>query len=190
MKKYILFSLFLWTICGSESQIINHTNYYQYCIRIGITSWIRPSEAVPVIIDQLLKCGISYSSISIGDLVRFNDSTEVVLTVGFIKQGKLYGFIYTAGHYDVLNQHQRDFIITKENYTHKEYVHSFEKNKESFYMDQVLLPVDRIFLLKETCYWFQIEPDGTDGQISKEVALKILREDILYYLKDVLKATK
>ena len=190
MKRYILFSLFLLTICGCESQIINHTNYYQYCIRLGLTSWIRPSEAVPVIIDQLFKSGISYNSISIGDLIMLNDSAEVVLTVGFISQGKLYGFIYTGGHYDYLNQHHRDFIITKENYTHKEYVHSFNKNKESFFMDQVQLPVDRIFLLKETCYWFQIEPDGTDGQISKEVALKILREDVLYYLKDVLKASK
>jgi hypothetical protein len=45
------------------------------------------------------------------------------------------------------------------------------------------LPAESIFLLKETCYWYQTVQDGSSVPVSKEIALKILCEDIQHYLK-------
>jgi hypothetical protein len=137
---------------------------------------------VPIIIDELIKNNIAYHTISVGDLVKVNDSTRFVVTVSFEKGDKKYGFLYEATHGLPLNPKDRDFLTDHK----KTYFVQAEKkyNDDMNYMRIDPLP-NNIFLIKQTCYWFQFDANGTKYPVSKEIAQSILRQDIKEYLKNL-----
>jgi hypothetical protein len=165
-----------------QSQKINNSNYYDYQIKFCNTNWLRPCDAVPVIIDELLKNDIEYYTIGVGSLVKLNDSTRVVMTVSFLINHKTYGFIYQDTHYGKLEASHRDFMKDTNNCSYMQ----FEKYNDTGdkYMEVKPLPKNT-FLLRETCYWYQTNSDGSNAPVTKEIAIAILRQDIRNYLKKI-----
>jgi len=58
------------------------TDYFQ-AIKGHSINWLRPSDAVSAIIDELLRSGIAYHTIGVGKLLKHNDTTRLVVTVSF-----------------------------------------------------------------------------------------------------------
>ncbi|MBN9381089.1 MAG: hypothetical protein J0H74_10000 [Chitinophagaceae bacterium] len=180
------FILLLLTICScigwsQTNKEINNKNYYSYFTNRGSVNWLRVNDAVPAIIDEIIKNGIPYHTISVGDLIRINDSTALVVTITFEKAGKKYGFLYESGHGIPLDANERSFLNEKiHSYTQAEY----DTKGNVKFMKINPLP-QNILLLKETCYWFQFDDKETKYPVSKAVALNILRQDVDDYIKSL-----
>jgi len=160
---------------------INNSNYYSQFqdIKGHSINWLRSSDAVPTIIDELLKNGIAYYTIGVGELIKINDSVRFVLTVSFKKADKEYGFLYEATHGIPINPKDRDFLTSKKKVF---YVQAEEDTEgDVSFMNINPLP-DNVFLLKQKCYWFQFDTNGTKYLVNKEVAQNILRQDVRDYL--------
>ena len=73
----------------TSSDSINNKNYYDYfqAIKGHSINWLRPSDAVSAIIDELLRGGIAYHTIGVGKLLKHNDTTRLIVTVSFKKSG-------------------------------------------------------------------------------------------------------
>jgi hypothetical protein len=182
-KLIILFLLGIAPTLYGQTQTtptIDNTNYYKFSNARSSLNWLRPCDAVPVIIDELLKNKIPYHTISVGELLKINDSIRLVVTVAFEKGDKKYGFVYEATHGVPLNPSDRDFLTDRKKayYVQAELHH----NDDAGFMRIDPLP-GNIFLLKETCYWFQYDANGTKYPVTKEIAQSILRQDIRDYLK-------
>ena len=95
---------------SQSSDKVDSSNYYKYKDDADNLNWLRSSDVIPIIIDELLKNGIPYYSISIGDLIKINDSTRFVLTVSFEKNKEQYGFLYEAVHGLPLTRKDRDVL--------------------------------------------------------------------------------
>lgn len=87
--KFLIVALMVANITLSQSSqnslLINSSNYYSYFKdEPGMTvNWLRQCDAVPTIIDELIKDSIPYYTISVGELLKINDSTRFVVTVAF-----------------------------------------------------------------------------------------------------------
>lgn len=180
MKKILFIVLLISITTNIYSQKIDNTNYYNYQIKYGTTYWLHSCEAIPVIIDELLKNGIQDYTIGIGNLININDSTSVVVTVSFLVKNITYGFIYQDTHFGELDVSHRDFLT---NSTKQSYM-QFGKYKDIGYKCMEIKPLpENVFLLRETCYWYQYKPDGSNAIVTKEIAINIFRQDIRNYLK-------
>ena len=94
--NFLAIALFLGHFAFAQSSAdnsINNKNYYDHFqgIKGHSVNWLRTSDAVPVIIDELLKNGIPYYIISIGQLLKLTDTTRLVVTVSFKKADKEFG---------------------------------------------------------------------------------------------------
>jgi hypothetical protein len=161
---------------------IDNTNYYKYSNVRSNLNWIRACDAVPIIIDELIKDNIAYHTISVGDLTKINDSTRFVITVAFKKGDKKYGFIYEATHGLPLDPKDRDFLTDRKK---AYYIQAEEKDYDHMNFMRIDPLPNNIFLLKQTCYWFQFDANGTKYPVSKEIAKSILQQDIRDYLKNL-----
>ena len=181
-KIFLAVALIVGQSLRGQAQTIDSKNYYNFQKDGGSLNWLRFCDAVPIIIDELLKSGIAYHTISIGDLIKLNDSTRFVVTVSFEKGDKEYGFLYNASHGIPLNLKDRDFLTDRK----KAYYVQAEKDTKN---DVNFMRIDplpsNIFFLKQTCYWFQFDASGTKYPVSKEIAQNILRQDIRDYLKNL-----
>ena len=183
MKKIIVaFTLIIGhSLCG-QAQIIDNKNYYSFQNEGGSLNWLRSCDAVPIIIDELLKSGIAYHTISVGDLLKVNDSTRFVVTASFEKGNKEYGFLYEASHGLPLNPKDRNFLSDRKK---AYYVQAEKDTKDQVNFMRIDPLPNNVFLLKQTCYWFQFDASGTKYPVSKEIAQSILRQDIRDYLKNL-----
>ena len=166
----------------SADNSINNKNYYDHFqdIKGHSINWLRSSDAVPVIIDELLKSGIAYYTISVGQLLKINDTTRLVVTVSFKKGDKEYGFLYEATHGIPINRKDREFLDDKT----KTYYVQAEKDVINGVNFMRIDPLpNNVLLLKQRCYWFQFDNNGTKYDVDKEGAKNILRQDINDYIK-------
>lgn len=183
MKKNIIaFALIVGQCAYGRAQTIDNKNYYNFQKTGGSLNWLRSCDAVPTIIDELLKNGIAYHTISVGDLIKVDDSTRFVVTVSFDKGDKEYGFLYEATHGIPLNPKDRDFLTSRKKVS---YVQAEKDTKDDVNFMRVDPLPNNVFLLKQTCYWFQFDAEGTQYPVSKETAQSILRQDIRDYLKNL-----
>jgi len=167
---------------SAANNIIDTSNYYKF-IQSGqgiSINWLRESDVVPIIIDELQKKGIPYYKIGTGRLIKVNDSTRFVITVSFEKLNKKYGFLYESDHGIPLNKRDRNFLFNKQDAS---YIQTEIDLKDQVKFMRIDPLPKNIFLLKETCYWFQFDEKGTKYPVSKEIAENILRQDIDNYLK-------
>jgi len=161
---------------------IDNSNYYNFQQADGRLNWLRSSDVIPIIIDELLKNGIAYHTISVGDLMKVNDSTQFVLTVAFDKNDKEFGFVFDPIHSIPLNVKDRLFLTDRK----KAFYLQSEKDLDDNLTFMKVFPLpNNVFLLKQTCYWFQYDEKGTAFPVSKEMAQNILRQDIDQYLKSI-----
>jgi hypothetical protein len=183
MKKITLALIFsLLFISLASAQEVNNSNYYKFKDSGGSLNWLRASDAVPMIIDELLKKGIAYHTIGVGTLMMINDSTSLVVTVDFKKEDKTYGFVYEASHGLPLNVRDRSFLSDRK----MAYCVQSATNPNGGTRFMRIEPMpEGVFLLKETCYWWEFDSDGTKFPVTKTVAEKILREDVDAYLAGI-----
>jgi hypothetical protein len=166
--------------CFAQTKVndkIDTSNYYKHVQSRGTTNHLRMSDAVPIIIDEMKKNGISYHDINVGELLKINDSTSLVITVAVYSK-PTFGFVYETGHSAFKNVSERNYL----HQVKKSFV-QYQKNiaGQGGYMRVDSLP-QNIFLLKQTCYWFQYDTDNSYFPVSKEVITEIIRQDIRFYL--------
>lgn len=157
---------------------IDSSNYYNYFREEGGVNWLRTADAVPVIIEEIRNAGFAPEQIVVGQVRRLDKTTVLVVTVAW--QGdKPFGFIYESGHGLPLHKEDRNFMSDeyREPYAQVEYgpdnaVH-FQKTGK--------LP-RQVFLLRERVYWYQFDNSGSAFPVNREVALRILRQDIRAYI--------
>jgi hypothetical protein len=185
MRRQILFSAFILffslKVLSQSSVEIDNANYYKHFKDGASINWLRASDAVPIIIDELLKNGIAYHKISVGDLLKVNDSTRLVMTVTFDKDKK-YGFLYESSHSLPLDPNDRNFLDNPQKAAYLQAENDLQGKVK--FMRIAPLP-SNVFLLKQTVYWFQFDNNGTRLPVSKEMAQNIIRQDIRKYLKSV-----
>ena len=191
MKKIILLScmLSLATVASfcQSGQRIDTSNYYNYIREGGSLNWIRHADAIPVIIEEIKNAGFSYAFIEVGRLIKMDKTTSLVLQVSFNNNDINFGFIFESGHGIPLSVSDRDYLKDelRDNFTQTEH----PLNGLVKYNRINPLPKN-VFLLKERCYWFQYDEQGSAYPVTKELAIKILRQDIRAYLNKLLATMK
>jgi hypothetical protein len=184
--KLLTFAFFLLightTFGQTSSDSVSNKNYYSYFqnIKGHSINWLRSPDAVHIIIDELIRNGILYHTISIGKLLKLNDTTRLVVTVSFKKDDKEYGILYEAEHGIPLNSKDRDYLTSK----NKGYYVQAEKDiKSGVHFIRVDPIPENVFVLKQTCYWYQFDNKGTKYLVDKQMSKNILKQDINDYLK-------
>jgi len=186
MKHWLTITFTFLTIISfgqNNSVIIDTSNYYDYANNVVNLNWLRTSDAVPIIIDEIKKSGFSYAFISVGELLKINDSSHLVLTVSYDNDVK-FGFVYEDNHGIPLNKGDRDFMSSgiPEGYSQVEK----GSNGRPKFMRIKILPTNT-FLLKETCYWYEYGHASTKTTVTKDIAEYVLRQDIRKYLTQIKK---
>lgn len=171
---------------GQSGLRIDTSNYYNYTRDGGSFNWLRTSDVIPVIIEEIINAGFSYAFIDVGHLVKIDKSTSLVLQVSYNKDIR-FGFVYENSHGASVSARDRDFLTDdyKDSYVQSEYTLGGEAK-----FNRINQLPKNIFLLKESCYWFQFDNIGNSFPVSKEVAIKILRQDIRAYLNKLLATNK
>jgi hypothetical protein len=174
----MLLVLILQTAMGQSGLRIDTSNYYNYQRPGGTINWLRSSDAVPVIIEEIQAAGFSATGIQVGRLMRLDKNTVLSVTVAY--QGDMsFGFIYEDGHGIPLRLEDRQFM--QDEYKEPFIQPEFTASGEIRYQKVGKLP-RQIFLLRERVYWFQHDEKGGAYPVTKEVATRILRQDIRAYI--------
>jgi hypothetical protein len=189
-RKYFLASwLSLCAVaCFCQSgQRIDTSNYYNYFRDAGSINWLRNSDAVPIIIEEVKNAGFSTAFIEIGRLIKIDKTTSLVLHISYNNNEVNFGFIFESGHGIPVSVSDRDFLKDeiRDEYTQAEY----PINGSVKFVRINPLPKN-VFLLKERCYWFQYDENGSAYPVAKDLAIKILRQDIRAYLNKLLATMK
>lgn len=191
LNKYIFMRYFITVILilllllsfGQKAKniSIDTSNYYDYANTVTCQDWLRINEAVPIILDELEKAGYSDAFIKVGELIRLDDSTRLVLTVSFLKE-PWFGFVYEGSHMVPVSKSDRHFMSSET----KEGFMQIEKgvNGKTNIIRIGQLP-SNVFLLKQTCYWYESKSDPKKVTVTKIIAENILRQDVRKYLQQV-----
>ncbi len=180
--KYSLLILLLF-ICFSsyskeivDTSEINRNNYFNYFMEptseYSITiKWLKKDEIISIINEELSKKG--YKIIT-NVLYQLENDTFIVLPA-FDTYNKT-GYFYQDGHGPCKNDRSNPKIYW-------EYI---DKDGISTQYDLSPLP-DNIIVFKEDWYWYQ-EVNSFNNKlpyfsITKEIIIKILKEDINYYFQ-------
>ena len=163
---------------GQSGLRIDTANYYSYIREGGTIEWLRLADAVPVIIDEIRAAGFAPERIEVGKVLRLDKTTVLVITVAW-QGNKPFGFMYESGHSLPLRKEDRDFLEEgfRESYVQAEY----SPTGEVKYQKVGRLPKN-VFLLRERCYWYQQDSQGGNYPVDRDLALRILRQDIRAYL--------
>ncbi len=169
------------SFCQS-GQRIDTSNYYNYVREGGTLNWIRNADAVPVIIEEIKSAGFSYTFIEVGRLIKIDKTTSLVLQVSYNNNEINFGFIYETGHGIPVSVSDRDYLKDeiRDEFTQAEYPLNGPVK-----INRIKLPKN-VFLLKERCYWFQYDEKGGIYPVTKDLAIKILRQDIRANLNKLL----
>jgi hypothetical protein len=182
--KFLSIFLFVGQISFSQSSlsnIIDTSNYYDKCTYKGSMNWLRISDAVPIIIDELEKNGYSYAFINVGKLFQVDKGKYLVLTVSYDNE-KNFGFIYKQGHGFPLYKSDRHFLTKEDTLEFQDVQNESINDTSTTYFKIKKLPKNT-FILDEHCYWYEFDPNNeVKYPVSKEVINEILRQDIRAYL--------
>lgn len=163
---------------------IDTSNYYDHYTSRATMNWLRVSDAVPIIIDELEKNEFSYAFIKVGKLFKIDDEQYFVMTVAYNKDTK-FGFIYKQGHELFSSKSDRNFM-TRENKSEFQYVQSESVNDTLTKYIQIKRLPKNVFILDENVYKYEYDTKSNENfPVSKEVISEILRQDIRAYLKKV-----
>jgi hypothetical protein len=188
-KSFLAFCLSIASITGfsQSGQRIDTSNYYNYVREGGTLNWLSSSDAVPVIIEEIKHAGFSYAFIEIGRLIKIDKTTSLVLQVSFNNNEVSFGFVYESGHSITLAVSDRDYLKDESRDAYAQPEHSMNGPVK---FNRIYPLPKNIFLLKERCYWFQFDEKGSAFPVTKDLAIKILRQDIRANLNKVLATMK
>ena len=173
---------FLLIFVESSAQKIDNSNYYNYAGSGSVsTNWLRISDVVPIIVDELKKNGVAYHTIGIGDLLKINDTSLLVVTVSFSYNDSSYGFVYERSHSALLDVKERDYLKEIGN---QKFSQVQKGTSDKWYKWMSINPLPRnIFLLKQTIYWYQYGNGNKEFPVNRTKIEQILRQDIRDYLR-------
>ena len=181
-KMYCITFFLLFNLVETSAQKINNSNYYNYAVNSsGTTNWLRIGDVVPIIIDELKKNGVEYHTIGVGDLLKVNDTSLLVVTVSFSYNDSNYGLVYERRHSAILDVKERDFLKEggKQNFSQVQ-----RGTNDKWYKWMTISPLpSNIFLLKQTVYWYQYGSGKKRYPVDRSMIEEILRQDIRDYLK-------
>ncbi len=170
-----------------SGQRIDTSNYYNYVREGGSLNWLRNSDAVPVIIEEIKNAGFSDAFIEVGRLVKIDKTTSLVLHVSFNNNEINFGFIYESGHGIPVSVSDRDYLKDE---MRDEYIQAEYPINGQAKLNRIKPLPKNVFLLKERCYWFQYDDKGGVYPVTKDLAIKILRQDIRANLNKLLATMK
>ena len=156
----------------AQKNLITTDNYYDFLKKSEgkpiTTNWLRRTEVVPIIHDELEKYGFkdNYEY----KLYKLENGQFIILEM--YNQEFNFGFVYKTGHSsrpEVMHRTAKD----EYSITHIDYL-----GKSSGYY-QVDLP-SNIYILNENCYWYQYENDKYEKNdfVNRDVIIEILKSDI------------
>jgi hypothetical protein len=192
--KYIFLVVFIlianFSFGQSLIEKIDTSNYYDYYhsqtndLKSSnlTTSWLTKDEITPVIMEEIKNKGFDW--LSDNQLFKIDSGQYVVLSAYSEKSN--FGFLYIETHYMLPEKKHRN-NLTERDETGSDYVsHEETVSGESNFVHINKLPKN-IFLLNQNCYWYQYTDSLEDNNalITKEIAFKILRQDIDTYLSKV-----
>lgn len=172
--KYIFTLILILTIQTIFAQNGNITsdNYYSFYKKSDgkpiTTNWLRRTEIVPIIQDELEKYGFKNSREF--RLYKLENGQFIILEM--YNEEFNFGFVYKTGHEVKPKEIQRtekgDFAINYNDYL----------GNSSGYV-KIELPKN-IYILNENCYWYQYENDKYEKNdfVNRDVIIEILKSDI------------
>ena len=189
-RKYLLacwLSLVSVASFCQSGQRIDTSNYYNYVRDGGSLNWLRNSDAVPVIIEEIKNAGFSYVFIEVGRLIKIDKTTSLVLQVSFNSDEINFGFIFESGHAIPVSVSDRDYLKDE---IRDEFIQTEHPINGPVKFNRINPLPKNVFLLKERCYWFQYDEKGSAYPVTKDLAIKILRQDIRANLNKLLATMK
>jgi hypothetical protein len=175
----ILLTLNNLSFAQSEKDKVNSDNYYEYRVTpvpgqgVVSTDWIRRNEAVPIIIEELEKLGLKISPYVLYEL---EDGNKIILEA-YNRQNDI-GLVFNTGHLLTVKKEQRD----TRTFNQDGFKYGGSLSRRSAYKE---LP-QNIVVLQETWYWYQYTDDQSiEIHVDKETAMRILREDISAFIKEL-----
>ncbi|MBU2553914.1 MAG: energy transducer TonB [Bacteroidetes bacterium] len=184
--KYIFTLILILTIqtIFAQNGDLTSDNYYNFYKKSDgkpiTTNWLRRTEIVPIIQDELEKYGFKNSCEF--KLYKLENGQFIILEM--YNEEFNFGFVCKTGHdakpKETHRTEKSDFAITYD------YL-----GKSSGYV-KVDLPKN-IYILSENCYWYQYENDKYEKNdfVNRDVIIEILKSDIQKVLaeyKDLEKA--
>lgn len=172
---------------------IDSSNYYNFLNPRNLkgtkltTDWLRLDDAVPIILDELKNAGYDW----LYDRTVYKLKNNQYFDISAYSRKSNIGFLYIEGHNAFPSKDARDDLFQKNN-SEINYVECVETySGEPDFVKIKDIP-SNIFILKEDCYFFQYTDDPEDNKvlITKEIAEKILRQDIRKYLSAAPKPAK
>jgi hypothetical protein len=172
-----------------DSSKVDSSNYYNYYHSYNslkdlnsdslITAWLTADEVTPIILEEMRKLGFDW--VNENSLFKLTSGQDIILSA-YSEKSKV-GFLYIESHSMFPTKEDRLHLTEKET-TGSEYVIQEEtSNGDPNFIHVEKLP-NNIFILNQNCYWYQFTANPADNNylITKELAFKILREDIDHYL--------
>ncbi len=187
MKKilFIITILYAHTLFAQVNSKIDSSNYYNYLSPKklkgqGLTrNWLRLDDVVPIILDELKNAGYDW----LYDRTIYKLENGQHLNISAYSRKNNIGFLYIEGHALFPDKSHRNILFQKNNshVNYTECVETFSGKAEFVKIKEI---PSNIFVLKEDCYFFEYTNDPEDDKIlvTKEIAIKILRQDIRKYL--------
>lgn len=174
------------SFCQS-GQRIDTSNYYNYIREGGSINWLRNSDAIPVIIEEIKNAGFSDAFMEVGRLIKMDKTTSLVLQVSYNSNEINFGFIFESGHGIPVSVSDREYLKDEFRDVFTQAEHPINGPVKFNRIN----PLPRnVFLLKERCYWFQFDDKGSAYPVTKDLAIKILRQDIRVKLNRLLATMK
>ena len=186
---FFILSLFICQIAFAQTDIndkIDTSNYYDYYSHgknlkgQGLTtSWLSLNEVTPIITEELKKAG--HDLLYEHTLFKVAPGQYIVLAAYSRKSN--FGFLFIEGHYMDPSKGDRKHLTQNDlvgaDYSSCEETPSGQPN----FVKIKKLPKN-VFVLNENCYWYQYTDNSDDNKslLTKETAIKLLRQDIKKYL--------
>ncbi len=168
---------------------IDTSNYYNYYSNGGTlkgqgptTSWLTLNEVVPVIMDELEKAGHHW----LYDYSLFKVAPGQYVILAAYSRKSNFGFLYIQGH-EVFPIKAHRKHLTQNDLLTADYSSCEETPSGNPNFVKIKKLPKNVFVLNENCYWYQYTNNIDDNKslVTKQTALKILREDIKKYLTNV-----
>jgi len=185
MRAIILFAFLLvgnFTIGQTNYDKIDTSNYYNYYSngenikgKVLTTEWLQLIDVAPVIMEELINAGYEW----LNDFALYKiDSGKYVILVSYSRKSN-FGFLYIQGHNAIPDKENRKELTEKKE-KGVDYIVCEETPKGEANFIKIENIPKNIFVLNENCYWYQYtkNPDDNNNLVTKEIAIKILKQDI------------
>jgi len=193
---FLIACLFIFqiTIGQIDYNKVDTSNYYEFYKnnytnikgKQLATNWLRLNEVTPIIVEEMENSG--YETPYSHTILKL-DTQYIVLTVYY--RNSNFGFLYITGHSSLVEKENRK-RLTQDHEWGTAYIETILSQDGSQKFIRIKKIPDNIFVLNENNYWYQYSEETIDNNklITKDIALKILRQDIKAYLSKAPKPIK